>query len=101
MSHTSASHEVPRTGLICSIASRGQFPPPIRSTSFNVTGSDAVSCNWIGVDSEAHCSAAVSSGVMHVDQSDSETWITSSDSTLQLSNKPIFSDGFDEFFSRT
>ncbi len=47
----------------------GQVPPPITSTSYNVTGPGAVSHTLLGVVPGALYSAVLSSGVMNVNQS--------------------------------
>ena len=73
----------------------GQVPPPITTTSFNVTGAGALSYTLLGMVPGAHYAAAVSAGVMHVDQNVSGAWTASSAGALHYCVDTIYANGFE------
>lgn len=74
----------------------GQVPAPITSTSYNVSGSGAISHTLLGVVPGAHYSVSFSAGVMHVDQNASGAWISSAAGALHFSfPDTVFANGFE------
>jgi hypothetical protein len=73
----------------------GQVPPPITSTSYNVSGSGPVSHTLLGVVPNAHYAAVLTAGVMHVDQIVAGSAIASPAGVLYVHADSIFANGFE------
>jgi hypothetical protein len=73
----------------------GQVAPPITSTSFNVAGAGSVAYTLLGVVPGTRYTAALSAGVMHVNQNGAGALTASPAGVLHFSADAIFANDFE------